>query len=123
MAAVAARLTGTAAGNGAARCRPAVSRGGDGAAPSTRSVLLLRLLIAAADRGAEDVAERRAAVGAAVLRHRLLVLLDFLALDRELQLARGTVDAGDLGIHALTDREAIRPLVGLVAREFGAADE
>src|ERR1700722_2334508 len=87
------------------------------------SVLGLGLLVATADRGAGDVAQRSARIGRAEFGHRLLLLLNLLALDGEAQLARGTIDRDDLGVHLFAHGEAVRPLVGLVAREFGATDE
>ena len=49
------------------------------------------------ERGAEDVAERRAGIGRAVLRDRLLLLGHFERLDRDLYLVGAAVELGDRG--------------------------
>src|SRR5580658_3100967 len=51
-----------------------------------------------ADRRAEDIAEAGARVGRAELGHRLLLLVDLAGLDRQRDLAGGTVELGDLGV-------------------------
>src|SRR5262245_3164126 len=85
--------------------------------------LLVRLLARALERGAEDVAERRAGIGGAVLGDRLLLLGDLERLDRDLHLARPAVELGDAGVDLLTDREAFGALLRAVARELRALDE
>src|SRR5918997_6486880 len=73
--------------------------------------------------GAENVAERGAAIGRAVLGDRLLLLGHFEGLDRQGDAARLAVELSDPGVDLLAGREALGPLVGAVAGEFGAADE
>src|SRR5688572_18255461 len=84
-----------------------------------------RLLVAAAllERSAENIAQRRARIGRAVLRDRLLLLGDLERLDRDLHLARFLVELNDAGVDLFADREAFRALLGAVAGEFGALDE
>src|SRR5689334_20862044 len=86
-------------------------------------VVLVVALLGPAHDGAQDVAEARAGIGGAVLGHRLLLLLDLARLDRERDLARRAVDGRDLRVHLLADGEAVRTLLGAVARELGLADE
>ena len=79
--------------------------------------------VAALERGAENVAERRARIGGAVLGDRLLLLGDFERLDRDLHLVGAAVELGDAGVDLLADREALRPLLAAVARQLRALDE
>jgi hypothetical protein len=86
------------------------------------------LLLTACDRGtlqgrAEDVAERRARVGRAVLRDGFLLFGDFERLDRDADLAGLLVEQGDAGVDLLADREALGALLVTVARQIGALDE
>src|SRR3569623_1915405 len=87
--------------------------------------LAFRLLVVAAiiQRGAEDVAERRARIGRAVLRDGFLLFGDFERLDRHLDLAGLLVELDHAGIDLLTDGEAFGALVVAVTRELGALDE
>src|SRR3989442_6165580 len=62
------------------------------------------LVLAAADRGAENVAEAGSRVGRAELGHRPLLLVDLARLDRRGDLACRAVDRGDLGVDPLADR-------------------
>src|SRR5262245_48326379 len=78
------------------------------------------LLVAVLQRGAEDVAERSAGVGRAVLGHRLLLFGDLQRLDRDLHLARLLVVGDDARVDLLADREAFRTLLVAVARQVGA---
>jgi hypothetical protein len=71
-------------------------------------------------RGAEDVAERSARVGRAVLGDGFLLLGHFQRLDRHLDLAGLAVELGDAGVDLLAGGETLRALVGAVAGEFGA---
>src|SRR5688572_30742621 len=87
------------------------------------ALLLRRFLAALLQRGAEDIAERRARVGGAVLGDRLLLLGDFQRLDRNADLARLLVELRHAGIDLLADRETLGPLLGAVAREVRALDE
>src|SRR5712691_3856824 len=57
-------------------------------------LVLGRLFALALKRGAEDVAERGARVGGAVLGDRLLLLGDFQRLDRDRNLVRAAVELG-----------------------------
>ena len=84
---------------------------------------LVGLLAGALERGAEDVAKRRAGIGRAVLGDRLLLLGDFERLDRDRDLVGAAVELGDAGVDLLPDLEAVGALVAAVAREVGAADE
>src|SRR5687768_13361155 len=79
----------------------------------------LRLL----KRGAEDVTQRGAGVGRAVLRHRLLLLGDLEGLDRQRHAARLAVELRHAGVDSLAGGKALGPLVAAVAGELGAADE
>src|SRR5271168_907047 len=81
------------------------------------------LLIARLERGAQDVAERRARIGGAILGDRLLLLGHFQRLDRHRDLTGATVELDDAGIDLLADREALGTLIAAVAREFRALDE
>src|SRR4249920_589888 len=72
---------------------------------------------------AENVAKRSAGIGRAILGDGLFLLGDFERLDRHPDLARLGIDLGHHGIELLADAEAVRPLLGTVAREVGAADE
>src|SRR5882757_4863656 len=63
-----------------------------------RLALFVGFLALALERGAEDVAKRRARVGGAVLGNRLLLLLDFERLDRELHLGGAAIEQDDAGI-------------------------
>jgi hypothetical protein len=87
--------------------------------------VLLRLvaLVAGFERGAEDVAERSARVGRAILRDRLLLLGDFERLDRDGHFTRAAVELGDARVDLLADREALGALVAAVARQLAALDE
>src|SRR5262245_24684656 len=55
-------------------------------------VALVRLLAGALERGAENVAERGAGIGSAVLRDRLFLLGHFQRLDRHRHFARATIE-------------------------------
>src|SRR5947209_16579678 len=77
--------------------------------------LLRRLLGYPLERGAENVAERRAGIGGAVLGDRLLLLGDFKRLDRHLDLVRPAVELDDAPIDLLADRETLRPLLAAIA--------
>jgi hypothetical protein len=98
--------------------------------PRRRSLVLVGLvafvlvaLLGLAERRAEDVTERGAGVGRAVLGHRRLLVGDLQRLDRHRDLAAGLVDLGDLGIDLLADGEALRTLVGAFPGQVAAADE
>src|SRR3954469_6647649 len=83
-----------------------------------------RLFLGAAlERGAEDVAQRRAGIRRAVLRDGFLLLGDFQRLDRDLHLARLLVELDHPRIDLFADREAFGALIVAVAGEFGALDE
>src|ERR1700704_776318 len=87
------------------------------------SSALFLLLGGALERGAENIAERRAGIRGAVLGDRLLLLGDFERLDGHRHLVGAAIELGDAGVHLLADREAFGPLLGAVAREFRALDE
>src|SRR6185312_8479384 len=83
-----------------------------------------RLLVAAVlQRGAENVAKRRAGIGRAVLRDGFLLFRDFQRLDRDLHLAGLLVELDHAGIDLLADGETLSSLVVAVARQFLALDE
>ena len=69
------------------------------------------LFLAVLQRRTQDVAERSAGVGRAVLGHRFLLLGDFQRLDRHRQLARLLVVGDDACIDLLADREALGALL------------
>src|SRR5258705_1642892 len=85
--------------------------------------LFLGFALAAADRGAEDVAEAGAGFGGTELGHRPLLLIDLARLDRQRDAPGGAVDRRDLGVDPLADREAVRALLAAVARQLGFTDE
>src|SRR5262245_20634077 len=85
--------------------------------------LFARRLALAFERGAKNVAEGRAGIGGAILRDRFLLLRHFQRLDRDLDLVGAAVELGDAGVDLLPDGETLRPLLGAVARQFGALDE
>ena len=94
---------------------------------SALSVFRLSALSALADsaffqRRAQDVAQRGAGIGGAILRHRLLLLGDLHRLDREIGLLRA-VEADHLGIELLPHLEALGALLVAVAAKVGALDE
>src|SRR6187431_1344233 len=74
-------------------------------------------------RGAEDVAERGAGVGRAILGNRLLLLGDFQRLDRDRQLARLLVEGNHPRVELLTDGEALGALLVAITRQIGPLDE
>src|SRR5687767_4139698 len=88
-----------------------------------RRLLGLFLLSCPIDGGAENVAERGAGIGGAVLLHCGFVFVDLALLDRKRELARGLVDIGDFCIHLLAYGEAVGPLLAAVARDVDFADE
>src|SRR3954463_11585978 len=83
----------------------------------------VRLLAGALERGAENVTQRRAGIGGAVLGNRLLLLGDFERLDRHLHLVGAAVEMDYPRIDLLAYRKALRPLLAAVPRQFGALDE
>src|SRR5688500_6953316 len=85
-------------------------------APS--ALLRLGVLALAFERGAENVAQRCARIGRAVLGDRLLLLGHLQRLDRQRDLARLAVELGDAGVDLLTDLEAVGALVVTVAGEL-----
>src|SRR5579864_4465215 len=86
-------------------------------------VALLVFLALALERGAEDVAQRRAGIRGAVLRDRLLLLGDFQRLDRDLHLVGAAIELDDAGVDLLAGGEAVRTLLGTVACQLGTLDE
>src|SRR3984893_14352441 len=103
----------------------AVSVGAPSAAAErrgSRSVLLVGFL-GPLEGGAQDVAQRGARVGGAVLGDRLLLLGHLEGLDGDLDLVGAAVELGDAGVDLLADREAFRALLGAVAGQIGALDE
>src|SRR5579864_8164051 len=91
--------------------------------PRPLNLLLFLLFGGALERGAEDVAERRAGIGRAVLGDRLLLLGDFECLDRDRHLVGAAIELGDAGVHLLADRKTLGALLGAVTGEFRALDE
>src|ERR1700748_1019989 len=81
------------------------------------------LLVAVLARGAEDVAQRRAGIGGAVLRDGFLFLGDFERLDRDLNLARLLVELDHPRIDLFAHGETLGALIGALARQFGPLDE
>src|SRR5215218_5498184 len=73
-------------------------------------------------RCAEDVAERRAGIRRAILRHGLLLFGELHRLDREVRLL-GAVEARHHGVELLADLEAFRTLLVAVAAKVGPLDE
>src|SRR5215207_7410247 len=84
---------------------------------------LLGLLATLLECGTENVAQRRARVGGAVLGNRLLLLRDFERLDRHLHLVGAAVELDHACINFLADREALGPLLAAVAGKLGPLDE
>ncbi len=93
------------------------------ARPNLRSAALVLLLRRALERGAENVAERGARIGGAVLGDRLLLLGHLERLDRDLHLVGAAIELDDAGIDLLADRKALGPLLAPVARQLGSLDE
>ena len=81
------------------------------------------LFLAVLQRRAQDVAERSAGVGRAVLGDRFLLFGDFQRLDRHRQLARLLVVGDHARVDLLADREALGALLVAVARKIAALDE
>src|SRR6185312_16775013 len=100
---------------------PASTPGPSFAANAMSACLLV--LVAVLERGAQDVAQRRARIGRAVLRDGLLLFGDFQRLDRDLHLARLLVELDHPRIDLLAHRKAVGTLVVAVARELRALDE
>jgi len=88
-----------------------------------RPGLFLVFGVLALERAAEDVAERRARVGGAVLGDGLLLFRDLQRLDRELGLAAAAVERDHAGIDLLADLEAVGTLVVAIAGKLGTLDE
>src|SRR5712671_1109523 len=82
----------------------------------SRSVLLVGFL-GPLEGGAQDVAQRGARIGGAVLGDRLLLLGHLEGLDGDLDLVGAAIELGDAGVDLLADREAFRALLGAVAGE------
>ena len=81
-------------------------------------VFLLVLLALALERGAQNIAERRAGIGGTVLRNRLLLLGDFQRFNRDRDLVGTAIELDDAGVDLLSGREAVGTLFGTVARQF-----
>src|ERR1700761_9632537 len=81
------------------------------------------LLVAVLERGAQDVAQRRAGIGGAVLRDGFLFLGDFERLDRDLHLAGLLVELDHPRIDLFADGETLGTLIGALARQFGPLDK
>src|SRR5690606_10662545 len=79
--------------------------------------------VAAFERRAQDVAQRRARFGRAVLVDGFLFLGDLAGLDRQAQTAGAGVHVGDAGIDRIADLEALGALVLTVAGQIRTADE
>src|SRR4249919_471213 len=75
------------------------------------------------ERGAQDVAERRAGIGRAVLCDRLFLLRHFERLDGDLYLVGAAIELDDPSIHLLSDGETLRPLLAAITRQLRALDE
>src|SRR6185312_4741368 len=84
---------------------------------------LFRRVVALLERGAENIAQRSAGIGGAVLGDGFLLLRHFQRLDRNAELARLAVELGDASVNLLAHREALRVLIGALARELVALDE
>jgi hypothetical protein len=107
---------GLRSGNRPAECRFAGrQRGSDLRA----AVFVLGLV----QRCAQNVAQRCAGVGRAILCDGFLLFGNFQRLDRQADLAVVLVELGDAGIDLLANGEALGPLLGAVTRQVGAADE
>src|ERR1700761_2153549 len=81
------------------------------------------LLVAVLERGAQDVAQRRAGIGGAVLRDGFLFLGDFERLDRDLHLAGFLVELDHPRIDLFADGETFGALIGALTRQLGPLDE
>src|SRR6266403_2154145 len=87
----------------------------------SRSILLVGLL-GPLEGGAQDVAQRGARIGGAVLGDRLLLLGHLEGLDGDLDLVGAAIELGHAGVDLLADREAFRALLGAVAGQIGEVD-
>src|ERR1700691_900340 len=81
------------------------------------------LVVALFQRGAENITQRRAGIGGAVLRDGFLLLGDFQRLDRDLHLAGLLVELDHPRIDLFADGEALGALIGALTRQFGPLDE
>src|SRR3954452_23850313 len=77
----------------------------------------------ALQRGAENVAQRRARIGRAVLRDRFLLFGDFQRLDRNLHLAGLLVELDHPRVDLFANRETLGALIAALARQFRPLDE
>src|SRR5262249_49374671 len=75
------------------------------------------------DRRLEDVAQRGAAIGGAVLRHGLFLLGDLQGLDGDRDAPAVLVDVDDRRIDLVADVETLWTLLGAIARQVRALDE
>src|SRR5690606_20610545 len=74
-------------------------------------------------RSAQNIAQRCAGVGRAILRDGFLLLCDLQRFDRHGDLAGLLVEGGDARIDLLADGETLGALLVAVARKVGALDE
>src|SRR5215210_7387327 len=86
-------------------------------------VVVLLVLLGALEGGAENVSQRGAGIGGAVLGDCLLLLGHFQCLDGHRDLVPLAVELGDAGIDLFADREPFGALIGPVTRELRALDE
>src|SRR6185437_14132540 len=84
---------------------------------------LTGLAAALLEGGAQDVAQRCAGIGGAVLRHGFLLFRHFARLDRQSHFPRALVEAHHHGVHLVALAVALGALLGAIARKIGAADE
>src|SRR3981189_396150 len=83
-----------------------------------------RLLVGALlERGAENVAQRRAGIGGAVLRDGFLLFGDFQRLDRDLALSGLLVELDHPRIDLFAARETLGALIVAITGEFRPLDE
>src|SRR5436190_6891380 len=83
----------------------------------------MRLLVAVLERGAENVAQRRARIGGAVLRDGFLLFGNFQRLDRNLHLAGLLIELDHAGIDLLADGETFGALIVAITGQLRPLDE
>src|SRR5690606_38671435 len=83
--------------------------------PTLKLALVLGFVLALLDGGLEDIAQRGARVGRAILCHSLLLLGELELLDGHRNPAAGLIDADHGRIDLIADVEALRALLCPIA--------
>src|SRR5216684_5925397 len=80
-------------------------------------------LALAFERRSENVAQGGAGIRRAILGDRLFLLGDFQRLDRDRHAPRAAIKLRNTRVYLFADSETVGPLLGTIARQFGALDE